>query len=222
MAMMTTTTMSDQARLGMAVTEPLLIDQFMPNYDLAIVHSWVLRAPPEKCFETIVGYDLFQIPVFRVLIGARVLPQRLADVARRRGRQAAEPSAPPTFRLRDMPSRGWMLLGERPGVELAFGGVSQPWKPRAGSPSTPGTREEFAAFDQPGFVKLVESTRVDPYGERSSIVTMETRVLATDDESRRRFRRYWLVVGPFSHLLRRTAPRVFARKLGDSRVVGGR
>ena len=108
---------------------------------------------------------------------------------------------------------GWMLLGERSGAELTFGLVGNPWKPRGGSPSAPITRAGFAAFDQPGFAKLVESTRVDPYGGRASIVTTETRVLATDEDSRRRFRRYWLVVGPFSYLLRKTALRLWARKL---------
>jgi hypothetical protein len=197
--------------------EPLLIDQFMPTYDLAVVHSRVFRAPPEQCFETVVGFDLFQIPVFRVLIGARGLPQRLADLAGRRGDQAAVSSSPsPTFRLRDLPLFGWMLLGERPGRELVFGWVAKPWKPRGGLPSQPVTRATFAGFDQPGFAKLVESTRVDPYGQRSSIVITETRVRCTDEDSRRRFRRYWLVVGPCSHLLRTTSLRRFARRLEGS------
>jgi hypothetical protein len=193
--------------------EPLLIDQFMPTYDLAIVHSRVFRAPSEQCFDTVVDFDLFQIPAFRVLVGARGLPQRLADALPGRAGQAGVSSAPPTFRLRDMPSMGWMLLGERPGVELTFGQVGKPWKPRGGAPDNPVTRAEFAAFDQPGFAKLVESTRVDPYGERSAIVTTETRVACTDQDSRRRFRRYWLVVGPCSHLLRGIALRMYARKL---------
>jgi hypothetical protein len=196
--------------------EPLLIDQFMPTYDLAVVHSRVLRAPPEQCFETVVGFDLFQIPVFRVLIGARGLPQRLADLVGRRGDQAAASSPSPRFRLRDLPSFGWMLLGERPGRELVFGWVAKPWKPRGGLPGEPVTRAAFAAFDQPGFAKLVESTRVDPYGERFSTVITETRVRCTDEDSRRRFRRYWLVAGPCSHLLRKTSLRMWARKLEGS------
>jgi hypothetical protein len=194
------------------MAEPLLIDQFMPDYDLAVVHSQVFRGPQEQCSETVVDFDLFQLRVFRVLIGARGLPQRLADAVRRRGDEAGV-SSPPTFRLRDMPSIGWILLGERPGAELAFGQVGKPWKPRGGSPTEPVIRAEFAAFDQPGFAKLVESTRVDPYGERSSIVTTETCVRCTDPDSRRRFRRYWLIVGPFSQLLRKTALHVLARKL---------
>jgi hypothetical protein len=195
-----------------ATAEPLLIDQFMPAYDLAVVHSRVLRAPPERCFKTVVDFDLFQLRAFRVLIGARGLPQRLADELRRRGDQAGV-SSPPTFRLRDLPSMGWMLLGERPGRELVFGQVGKPWKPRGGAPTEPVTRAQFAAFDDRGFAKLVESTRVDPYGERSAIVTTETRVRCTDPDSRRRFRRYWLVVGPCSHLLRKTALRMWAREL---------
>jgi hypothetical protein len=196
--------------------EPLLIDQFMPTYDLAVVHSRVFRAPSEQCFNTVVDFDLFQLRAFRVLIGARGLPQRLADALRRRGGQAGTPSAPPTFRLRDMTAMGWMLLGERPGAELVFGQVGKPWKPRGGAPAEPVTRAEFATFDRPGFAKLVESTRVDPYGERASIVTTETRVSCTDPDSRRRFRRYWLVAGPCSQLLRRTALGVWARKLEGS------
>jgi hypothetical protein len=197
------------------LAEPLLIDQFMPEYDLAVVYSRVFRAPPEQCFQTVADFDLFQIPAFRVLVGARGLPQRLANAVRRRADQAEVP-ARPTFRLRDLPSMDWMLLGERPGAELAFGQVGKPWKPRGASPAEPVTRAEFAGFDQPGFAKLVESTRVDPYGERSSIVTTETRVRCTDPDSRRRFRRYWLIVGPFSHLLRETALHLLARKLEGS------
>jgi hypothetical protein len=194
----------------------LLIDQFMPDYDLAVVHARVLRAPPEQSFNTVVDFDLFQLRAFRVLIGARGLPIRLADALRHRTGQAGESSSPPTFRLRDLPAMGWMRLGERPGAELVFGQVGKPWKPGGGSPTEPVTRAEFAAFDQPGFAKLVESTRVDPYGERASIVITETRVKCTDPDSRRRFRRYWLVVGPCSHLLRRTALGVWARRLERS------
>jgi len=195
------------------MAEPLLIDRFMPSYDRAIVYSRVFRAPPEQCFDTIVNFDLLQIPVLRVLVGARGLPQRLAEAVRRGVNQAGGSPAGPMFRLRDLPSMGWMPLGERPGGELVFGQVGKIWKPGGGAPSDPVTRAEFACFDQPGFAKLVESTRVDPYGERSAIVTLETRVACTDPDSRRRFRRYWLVVGPFSHLLRRAALRVFAKRL---------
>jgi hypothetical protein len=211
--MVATTGTSDPTPGRVPLTaEPLLIDQFMSDYDLAIVFSRVFRAPPERCLATVVDSNLFEIPLFRVLIGARGLSQRLAEVVRPRGEESRVPSARPTFRLRDMPSIGWIQLGERPGTELAFGQVSKAWKGRGGPPDEPVTAATFKDFDQPGFAKLVESTRVDPYGERSSIVTMETRVRCTDAVSRRRFGRYWLAVTPFTHLMRLIALPVLARK----------
>ena len=105
---------------------------------------------------------------------------------------------------------GWIMLGETPGVEMVLGQVSRPWKGVAVSTHVPTTPEQFMSFDEPGFAKIATSLRVDPYGSDSSILTMETRVAITDDESRRRFRRYWLLIGPFSSLIRRMALRLLA------------
>jgi hypothetical protein len=111
---------------------------------------------------------------------------------------------------------GWVSLGETPGVELVLGQVSRPWKGVAVSTHFPTTTEQFASFDEPGFAKIVASLRVDPYGKNSSVLTMETRVATTDETSRRRFRRYWLVIGPFSSLIRRMALRQLATELRRS------
>ena len=194
------------------MTEALLIDRFLPEYDLAIAYSAVFRAPPRRSFETVVESDLFTIPGFRLLIGGRRLPQRLADAVRRQRDHAGVPAAQPTFRLKDMPAIGWIPLGERPGSELAFGQVGKPWKGLASFPEEPVKRETFAGFDQPGFAKIVGSTSVVAYGERASIVTIETRVVCTDEDSRRRFRRYWLLIVPFSRYLRGTGLPALARK----------
>jgi hypothetical protein len=51
--------------------------------------------------------------------------------------------------------------------------------------------EQFAAFDEPGYVKILYTLAAEPLGpDRSSFAT-RTRVVSTDPESRRRFRRYW-------------------------------
>jgi hypothetical protein len=184
----------------------------MPEYDFSIVFSRVFRAPPARSFDTFVDSDLLQLPFFRVLIGARGMPQLVADAVRHRNPDPAVPSNRPTFSLRDMPSIGWMLLGERPSAELTFGQVSEAWKGRGGVPPEPVTPATFLNFDRPGYAKIVESTRVDPYGERASIVIAESRVRCTDEDSRRRFRRYWLAATPFTHLMRLIALPTLARK----------
>lgn len=189
----------------------LLLDEFLPRYDHAVVHAQVFRAPPDECLAAALAMDIFRAPLIRALIDVRGLPQRLRDGL---GGHGTEPGASRrTFRLLDMTRIGWIVLGETPGVEMVLGQVGRPWEPTASLPDTPLSPDQFVAFDQPGFAKIAVGVRAVPYGRSSSVLTMETRVALTDDASRRRFRRYWLVIGPFSHLVRRTALRLLASEL---------
>lgn len=195
------------------VAPQLLLDQFLPRYDLAVAHAHVFRAPPAECFRAASEVDLFRAPLVRALLDLRGLPQRLVGTLRGRGRAAAPGASRATFRLKDMVGLGWTLLGETPGSQMVLGQVSRPWKAVATSTGSPMTPQRFVSFDRPGFAKIATSLRVDPYGSRFSILTMETRVAVTDDASRLRFRRYWLLVGPFSALIRRTTIRRLAADL---------
>lgn len=199
----------------------LLIDQLMKRYDLAVIHAQVFRVPPAVCCQAVQQIDLFQDRLVRALLDIRGLPQRFVGALRGRGEAAMTEASRGTFRLEDMVGLGWMILGKDPGVELVLGQVSRPWKSVATSTEAPGTPGEFSTFDQPGFAKIATSIRFDPYGSSASILTMETRVALTDEESRRRFRRYWLLVGPFSHLIRRLALRLLAGELRRSAVGSG-
>ena len=181
---------------GGAADPGLLMDQFLPRYDFAVVHADVFRAPPAECYRAVSELDLFQAPLVRALLGIRGLPQRVAGTLKGRAKTTALQASRPTFRVKDMVGLGWIQLGETPGVELVLGQVSRPWKAVAAFTDAPTTPEQFTSFGEPGFAKIAVSLRVDPYGNDSSILTVETRVAITDDESRRRFRRYWLLIGP--------------------------
>lgn len=192
----------------------LLLDEFSPRFDVAVVHSEVFRAVPADCYRAATRVDLFQAPVVRALLGIRALPRRLEGrLGVRPSTASASEASPSTFRLEDLVGLGWILLGETPGVEMVLGQVSCPWKAVADPTHAPTTSEEFTGFDEPGYAKIAAGLRVDAYGNDSSIVTIETRVALTDDESRRRFRRYWLVISPFSSLIRRMALRLVAAEL---------
>ncbi|HET7278119.1 MAG TPA: hypothetical protein VFJ22_08570 [Dermatophilaceae bacterium] len=192
------------------------MDQFLPRYDLAVVHADVLRAPPAQCYAAASELDLFHAPLVRTLLGIRALPQRVVGTLRGRGKTTTLETSRRTFRLKDMLDLGWIMLGETPGVEMVLGQVSRPWKAVAAATRAPATPEQFTSFDEPGFARIATSLRIDPYGNDSSILTMETRVAITDDESRRRFRLYWLLIGPFSSLIRRMALRLLAAELRRS------
>jgi hypothetical protein len=189
------------------------LDRLLPSYDLAVAHAHVFRVPPAGCFRAASEADLFRAPLVRALLGLRGLPPRIAGTLTSRGGAASPGASRATFRLKDMAGLGWTLLGETPGSEMVLGQVSRPWKANATPTGSPMTPERFVSFDRPGFAKIATSLRVDHYGNRSSILTMETRVAVTDEASRRRFRRYWLLVGPFSDLIRRTTIRRLAADL---------
>jgi hypothetical protein len=74
--------------------------------------------------------------------------------------------------------------------EIVVGAAGTPWRPGGG----------MRAFADAGAgqVRIVTDFRSD--GAR---LTTETRVAAVDDAARRSFRVYWLVVGPFSAVIRK-------------------
>jgi hypothetical protein len=201
---------------GKAADSRLLIDQVLPTYDVGVVHADVFRTTPARCYLVASELDLFQTPVIRALIGIRRLPQRVASTLRGRRATTTLEVSRRTFRFRDMVDLGWISLGETPSVEIVLGQVGRPWKGVAVSTQVPTTPEQFTNFNDPGFAKIATSLRVDPYGNDSSILTMDTRVVLTDETSRRRFKRYWLVIGPFSSLIRRMALRLLATELRRS------
>jgi hypothetical protein len=208
----------NEAHAGQPV---LLIDQFLPRYDLAIVHAEVLRAAPDVSYRAARSVDLLRAPIIRALLELRTVPQRLTD--RLSGRRAGtDPtSSLPTFRLDDMvrPPINWRLLGEQPGVELVLGQIGRPWQPTEMGSGPEVAPREFAAFAGPGFAKIALSLRVQPYGTSGTILTLETRVALTDAASLRRFRRYWRLIGPFSHLVRWLALRQLVADLGSATRV---
>lgn len=194
----------------------LLMEQFLPRYDVAVVYADVFRAPPAQCYARVMELNLLQASFIRVALDIRGLPQRVLGVLRSPGKNTGTGASPPTFRLQDMVGLGWILLAETPGIEMVLGQVSRPWKADASSTGAPTTPEGVTNFDEPGFAKIVTSLRVDHYGTDSCILTMETRVATTDALSRRRFRRYWLLIGPISSAIRRMALRLLATGLRQS------
>ena len=66
---------------------------------------------------------------------------------------------------------------------------------------------DFLTFAEPGYAKMALSYRLE-----NGLLTTETRVRLTDADAHRSFRRYWLVIRPFSGLIRRAWLRAIARR----------
>jgi hypothetical protein len=63
------------------------------------------------------------------------------------------------------------------------------------------------SFDEPGWAKMIAN-----FHAAEGLLSTTTRVRLTDARSRRAFRRYWLVVRPFSGLIRRRWLAAIARR----------
>jgi hypothetical protein len=55
------------------------------------------------------------------------------------------------------------------------------------------TPEQFIELDDPGHTKVAMNFALRPH-DTGTLVTTETRALATDEGARRRFARYWLII----------------------------
>ena len=75
--------------------------------------------------------------------------------------------------------------------------------------------DEFAAFREPGYAKAVFNMHAQP-SPGGTLLTTETRIQGTDDQARRSFRRYWLVVHPGSAVIRRAWLRAIRRRAEGS------
>jgi hypothetical protein len=169
-----------------------LLDRFMPVYEIAERHHIHVAAPPDVTFVAACEQDLMSLPLPQAIFKARaiMLGSNRDAASRPRG-------------LLDMTkSIGWGVLAHVPGRKVVMGAVTQPW--RANVVFRPLPPDEFAAFNEPGYVKIAWTLRADARGS-GSIFRTETRAVATDKESRSRFRRYWSLLSPGIVLIRRAS-----------------
>jgi len=167
-----------------------VLDQFLAVYDLEERHQTRVAAPPDVTFVAASDVDIRRVPMIRALFKGRELLL---------GGKGDEGERPRTL-LTWMQSLGWTVLVHVPGRQVVLGTVMRPWEPDP-SPRVVAP-EEFAAFLEPGYVKIVSTWAALPAGSDGSQFTIATRVATTDATARRLFRRYWSLFSPGSLLIR--------------------
>lgn len=168
----------------------MLIDRFMPSFEVHERHDIVIAAEPEKAYEAALAVDLADSRIVALLFAIRGIPHMLTGKIR--------PKL--SFTFDDLISAGFVVLDEEPGREIALGVVGRFWRLNSGLESISADR--FRDFAEPGFAKGVFNFYVEPFGTGSSLLVTETRVQTTDEAARRKFSRYWMLIGPFSKLIR--------------------
>jgi hypothetical protein len=160
------------------------LDRFMPVYDIVERHHIRINASADTTFAAACDVDLMRSPINRAIFRTRG--------AMLGGQSDMRPGG--TGLLAWAQSLGWGVLADRPGREIVMGAVTKPWEADVVFRALPP--REFAAFDTPGFVKIVWTLRADPIGLNRSVFRTETRAVATDTMARARFRRYWSLLKP--------------------------
>ena len=170
----------------------MLIDSFAPTPDAVEIHSIVINAPRATVYRELKTADLGSSFIIKSLLALRSIPGFIA-----------RPCAMPRNRkitLQTLMDSGFGLLAEKPGEEIVLGITGRFWRP-AGNVS-PFNRPDFDRRVPAGFARGVWNFSVSEQIPEQTILTTETRVTCGDPASRRKFLAYWLVVRPFSGLIR--------------------
>jgi len=196
--------------------EPMLIERLMPDYDATRIEHRVVPAVPEEVWRAVREADFVRTAeeqaAVRYLFGARSAAERLVSSVR--GRRAPERQEPDSMRLADMPRHGeWVLLGENPPEEIAFGAIGRFW---AGE-----TRwltldaDTFGTFAEPGLARIACNFSLRPYGLTQTLLSYEARTKGTDEASSAAFMRYWRPLAPFIGSVMRAQLRMVEREVAS-------
>jgi hypothetical protein len=158
-----------------------LLDRFLPNPEVDEYHRIRVRAPAPITFQVAKEMDIQASLLVKGIFWLRAVPAML------RG----EPFRPEGSKgiVEETLGIGWGVLAEVPDRKIVVGAYTQPWHEHVTFHLLPP--EEFAAFDKPGYVKIVWTLAAEPVGPADSVFVTRTRAVATDPESRKRFRLYW-------------------------------
>ena len=140
-------------------------------------------------------------PMVGILGAIRMLPEVVGHLLHGEGL----PKTPESMRLQDLSEvplseGGWLLLGERPGEEIALGLVGKFWRPVIEFVDL--RAEAFRAFNEPGYAKTVYQLSARSLEDGTTLLSGLMRTATTDEHARRWFRRYWTFgVGSGAHVL---------------------
>jgi hypothetical protein len=187
-----------------------LLETLLPraHADAVERHHTRVHAPPDAVMAALWRADLGG-PIVRALLALRALPAALADAGSARRRVSALLTRP-GLTLGDLQRTGFVRLGERPGREVVLGLTGRFWTPGGGLlPTNPAT---WSAGPPADTAQAAWSFSVAADGDGATRLETETRVRCADASARRAFGRYWLLVRPFSGLLRQRMLRSVRRE----------
>jgi hypothetical protein len=174
------------------------VDELSPTYDVAARYDILVQASPAETAAALENTDFSESRLTKLLLSLRTLGRRRIDS--NAGTQVE--------RLR---RAGFIELASVPQKEIVFGVVGRFWRSDSGI-ITGLSAEEFIDFHTEGYAKAVWNFAIAAESERMSRLSTETRIQPFGRSARWKFRAYWLIVGPFSGIIRKEILALVKRK----------
>jgi len=171
----------------------MLLELFVPDPDAVETHKIEIAASREVVYRALWTADLGSSPVIKGLLTLRSLPELVLH----RGHQQ---HSPPKVTLHTLMEAGFGRLAEEPGREIVLGVAGRFWRPTGNI--LPFSQDNFHGPVPPGLARAVWNFTVEEVSAGRTCLSTETRVVCGDRGSRWKFHVYWLLVRPFSGLIR--------------------
>ena len=165
----------------------MAIDDWLPQYQVSATYSVFVHASDAKTYAALEQASFSDLAIVRGLMWLRGYRLGRGSIPGPDGRKDARGS--------------FLELASVPQQEVVLGIAGRFWRPDGGIVRglTPAA---FADFRREGYAKAVWNFSFSPADGRTQLRT-ETRVQTFGRPATLKFRAYWLLVGPFSGLIRK-------------------
>jgi len=169
------------------------IQKYLPNPRHIEIKRIFVSAKPAEAWEVARHFDASAIKWVRLLFDIRTLPESLT------GKVHAQKDHRIGIDQITDDETGSMILQEVAGKEVVIGSVGQFW--HLTIPFATIHPSDFKDFNDPGWGKLAWAIAVEPYLDGSTI-SLELRTTATDEDSWKKLKNYYRIIGIGSKAIR--------------------
>ncbi|MBI9082297.1 MAG: hypothetical protein JEZ11_01785 [Desulfobacterales bacterium] len=179
------------------------LDAFLSNYHFSETHEIRIAAPPQAVWNAAMGADLNESVFVKLLMSLRFLPARLTGKKPPEGQGVA-------LTFDDFAAAGFIKLDEEYPKEFLLGLAGRFWK--ISGELLDLTPAEFLAFEIPGYAKAGWNLTFAEIAPGVTRLSTETRIRCMGAEARRKFFPYWMLIRPFSGLIRMEMLRIIKKQ----------
>jgi hypothetical protein len=164
----------------------------MPSFQFSEFHKVNIKVSPEIVYQTASRLDLRRSFSIKLLFWLRGFYSRARPIGSSDGLELT---------LKDLTEKaGFILVDQIPNKEIVLGRVGRFWKPSGGIITIPA--DQVKDFNKNGFAKAICNFYIQQEEGGDTILSTETRIQTYGNLAKILFRMYWLIVRPFSGLIR--------------------